>query len=557
MGKLFSVSRIAAGIVLLLAAAHFAFALELQPSADAAELTACSQAVVRVLATGAQPGQQVLFSADNAIVAASIDSPAMTASSSGSAGTNVLLSVPACFIGTKNFALTAQACGNGQCTTASKTIRVTVRPCSQFSCTNYNYIDQQPVAAAAATCGQVDCKQVYGKIEFRQIFDPSTYSLRATPLQKTANVFAGGKTAVSYRVENIGAAGSFSVKAFSNGDGITIVPSRTFVELQRGEQAQLSFTIIASPTAASGSHSFVLSFLKDNFEVARTTGVVTVAAPSKRFAQLTFPQVPNAGIAVLDCQVGDSLKINAHLENTLDTRDFRVSATVNGVPAFSRDIRVPDGVVAEFPVTIPAAFLAKGVNRIVVEASTPGFGGSGVALVTVSQCAAAAVPQEPTQVNNEITVVVAVRNDGNETLRNVTLAFEGLPAFWNVSSQSVDVPAGSEANVSAKIIAGTSDVVEPTVVVKSNGNEIGRSKLASVNKPQGITGFFAAAVNGSLLIFFVAIAVVVVVFTYAHSKQEAESEAQREAEYREKMSKIRERLAGKEKPVEGDAGTIK
>jgi len=196
-----------------------------------------------------------------------------------------------------------------------------------------------------------------------------------------------------------------------------------------------------------------------------------------------------------------------------------------------------------------------------VQAFTQGFAGAGSIRVFVSPCAASA-PQQlaVTQVNNEISVVVAVHNDGNATLPNVTLSFEGLPATWKVSSQGVDIPAQSERNVTAKIIADTQESVEPTVVVRSNGREVARKKLEAVNKPSGITGFFTGAVNNSLLLIFLAIAAVVVIFTFARSKKESDDEAKREEEYREKMKKIREQLAGKDdkpKPPQGDSGTIK
>ena len=534
-------------LFLAVALLPLAGALELQLGSDSVEMSACTHAAVGVWATGT--GQTVRFSAEPGLLQATFDSPYLAGGGVAGSGTIMRISSPACLEGSYNIPITVQSCNATKCEQASKTLHAVVRRCTEYSCNGYVINTAPKPTASPSSCGSVSCASVYGKIDYRDYFEPSQYALKvSTPVAPRAQ--AGGSTEVEYRVDNTGASGSFTAKAYSNEDGVTILPGRTLFDLRHDEETKLGFTIMVGKGVTPGVKTYKIIFLKGSLQVASVIGrIVVTETAAAALPKLTLPQTTGDGISVSECDVPQGLRINAELENPLEAADFTVTASVNGRMVFSRELRVPQGVVAEFDVQLPAGALRKGANKITVAAITDGFSGSGEMVVFVGECSNANAVAHVNEEGAGITVIATVANAGSSPLANVTLDFEGLPEGWNYSSGVAFVTAGGEANVTARILPNSAAAVEPVIIVKSNGVEVARVKLQVVNKPQSITGLLTSAGANPLLIIAAGIAFFIVVVFYYNARTGEEERERKTAEYREKLRKLREQIVAQDAPA--------
>ena len=86
---------------------------------------------------------------------------------------------------------------------------------------------------------------------------------------------------------------------------------------------------------------------------------------------------------------------------------------------------MPQGVVAEFGVQLPAGALRKGANKITVAAITDGFSGSGDGRFR-GECSNANAVAHVNEEGAGITVIATVANAGSSPLANVTLDFKAF-----------------------------------------------------------------------------------------------------------------------------------
>ena len=564
MVKLSSRVVFAVGIALV-AFAALSSAFSLHASADSEVITACSDGTVHVWVTGATPGEKLYFSASSNIIGASFDASELTVANTGSKGTDLHLSVPACFIGSKNVDITAQVCG-ATCETQTVAVNLLVRPCEAV-CREYVFLDQNYASSQAASCGETDCNRVLSNIHYRSYYEPSTYSVsikRTTPNYcfdgrrcdyHQAN--AAGRAIATYQVTNKGAAGSFTLGVESSNPEVGVIPSKTYFDLDRNSDVLVQLNIDTGDAVPS-IYAYEATVYKDGRPIGSITDRVevtgAVAQQTSNELALVFPQLPASGLSVLDCQT-NTISLAAQLENTLQTTaDFAVDVFVSGRQISSRSLRVPSGVVAEFGLDVNRADLASGQNYLFVRATTPGWQGNGTIPIFVGSCDSHATAMAATsQSDRTITIIATIANDGPVALPNVSGRLESVPASWKVSSDTVTVPAGGERNVTITAVSDTNEEIAPTLVLESNGVEIARQRLDTVNKPQGITGLFFAAASENAFAIVVIIVVAFLVFAlYSRSSKEDNARKQ-DAEYREKIRRIRQEILKRE--AAGDSAT--
>lgn len=544
----------------LVALAALPSAFSLYAGTDSVTLTSCSAATVHVWVEGANSGERVYFSASTAVLTASFDSSSLTIPSSGTKGTNLRLSIPACFIGSKNIDVTAQVCG-ATCSTRTVTVQAIAQPCPTTTCGSYTFLDQALPQAPATSCGETGCSRVLSTVHYRSYYEPSEY--RVAIRRATANYCfdnrrcdynqanGAGLATVPYIVTNRGASGSFTLGVASLDSAVVVIPGRTEFDLAQGEEVRVPLDVNAKH-AAPGVYAYTVSVYKDGREITSFRDHIEVItpllqAPAAGSLKLVFPNVPVTGITVMDCQAR-AISVLSHLENTLpEAHDFAIDAFANGHSIASRSIRVPAGLAAEFNLDIDRNALEQGPNYVFVRAATDGWQGNGTIQISMAACGQNTGVATPatSQQGNRIVIVAGVRNSGPVALTNVTGRLEGVPASWNVSSDAVSIPAGAERNVTVTALSDTSDEVSPTLVIESNGVEIGRKKLEGVNKPQGITGLFTAALSENMFAIIVILVVCIAVFAL-YSRRGTKSEAQQEEEYRAKIRRIREEISRRE-----------
>ncbi len=517
-----------------------ATAIDLQASGSTIEITPCSAGKLSLWLTGAVPGKTVFFSANQNELSIVFDSPTAIAGPNGAAGTAAWISSPACFEGTRLVYFTASACdADGRnCDAKSLAVHVAVRPCAGQKCSSTTLVNQPREAfVPARDCGSGNCADALSRIEFTQYFSPTAkaisidrYSSPYCP-PKPANscsfdtLAPGAAYVVSFKATNQGAPGTFAIALSPSDDALAASPSTTSIDLSRGEERIVSFVIRASPQASAGLHEISLKAFSDGIVLAEKKWLVEVRSPEE--AVLTLPAVPGQGIQVPACKLPAVLSIPAELENRGSAAaDFLVQATLNGQLLFSRNIRIEPGLVASFPVQIDSGRLASGENDVVITASSGGLFGSGVARIFVTKCAAVeVVPVSPQQnavaENGIITITATVFNNGLAPLNNVSAFVSGLPANWSYIAQTISViPPGSEANLTIKIFTASNERVDGAqLVITSNGVEVARVTLPTLNgSPSGATGFFAGALSSPLLLFILILALAAAFFYYAHTK---------------------------------------
>ena len=567
MVKLSRSAVFAVGIALI-AFAALSSAFSLHTSVNSEIITACSDGTVHVWVTDATPGENIYFSANSNIIGASFDASELTIANTGSKGTDLHLSVPACFIGSKNVDVTAQVCGT-TCETKTATVNLLLRPCDSFACSEYSFIGQDYASGQAASCGETSCNRVLSNINYRSYYEPTTYSVsikRTTPNYcfdgrrcdyHQAN--SAGRAIATYQITNKGAAGSFTLGVESRNTEVGVIPTKTYFDLDRNNDVLVPLNIDTG-SAVPGVYSYEVTVFKDGRPIGsitdriEVTDAVTPTTTASNELALVFPQLPASGLNVLDCQT-NTITLGAQLENTLSaTTDFAVDAFVSGHQVSSRVLRVPSGVVAEFGLEVNRADLANGQNYLFVRATTPGWQGNGTIPIFVGSCDShAAATTAITQNDHIITIIATVANDGPVALPNVSGRLESIPTSWKISSDIVTVPAGGERNVTITAVSDTNEEIAPTLVLESNGIEIARQKLDTVNKPQGITGlFFAAASENAFAIVIIIVVAFLVFALYSRSSKEDNTKKQ-DAEYREKIRRIRQEILKRE--AAGDSAT--
>ncbi|MCX6767278.1 MAG: hypothetical protein NTY90_00910, partial [Candidatus Micrarchaeota archaeon] len=148
-------------------------------------------------------------------------------------------------------------------------------------------------------------------------------------------------------------------------------------------------------------------------------------------------------------------------------------------------VSVAPGETKKFIVLVDVTKLVPGENPVEIRAENDFVEGSGKVIVSF---AAGESEFQP------IPVIVAVKNDADEPLEDVTGSVTGIPSSWVVmKGEPITVPAHGEANLTLFIKPATNEDAYPVLTVKSGDRVLQTVKLPPIKaKSSGLSGFFTA-----------------------------------------------------------------
>lgn len=497
---------IAAGI-LLMAAAIFSSAFELGLSSDSVSASWCSNGQVEAWVFGATPGANAYFSVETDHSTASIPNPSTTVSSSGSAGAAISISVPQCTTGSQFVTVIAQVCKQGgACETQGRKLLVNAYACpGVVQCANTYSTGQTkilyPTPAPTAYCGSAPCSEVRSTVVREAYHLPTAYSavLERVAAQKCISSYCvrdqlkpGETIALQLFARNLGAAGSFEVRADPIISSIVAAPKSVSFEMAAGERTAIDFLVTAREGSVAGSYALTFSLWHSGVKLDELTQWVEVVQgeASSRFpAKLVLPP----GAVLNGCNLPPQVALSASLYNQGSNQQFLVNAQLRGQTVYSQSIAAG---ASQFQIVFDSSRLAQGDNWLEVNASSSEFEGSGRINVFVVACSAPS--QEKLDVKNVfssqsgniIEIVAAVANAGTLRLEKVIGELPGLPSGWTQSSGMLQLAPGQEANLTIAITTSSADAVKPTLVLKNEGRVLATRLLGEIN-PQnsgGLTG---------------------------------------------------------------------
>jgi|GEM_PF-2601543 len=507
----------AAGLFLILFS-FSASAFSMTASTDSLVASSCSSGVVAAMVWNAVPGSKVAFSAETGYAGVRVENPQAIVPSSGGAAANFIVSPPACLSGAYDIRIYAQVCGN-TCETQVRIVRVSSTPCATDVCNNpSNSIPGMPAVATSTSpfdmCGDTPCYNVQSNAIRETNYLATSYSAslnRNTPARCLTQgcigdqIMPGGRMLVSFNTANTGAAGSFTVSAWTDApNALGVTPAIAALTLQRSESATTEFIVSVNSNAAPGLFHVYYSLSHAGVEVDTTTQFVQVIGtgscqscgqaqpqPNTRgqgIARITYPSSVQADA----CNPPDKVAIPAMLYNEGRAQAFRINANVNGKQAYSNNVQVDANSQRNFEILLDYSTLSLGTNIVQISSDSPEFEGSGTATIAVVRNKAQTTVKPAQALNgsgNKIALNTVVANNGDCWLSNVHGELSGLPQGWTYSSAVIEIPPKSEANLTIIVLANTAETVTPALTIKSGDKVVGTQAVGEINRPATTTGF--------------------------------------------------------------------
>ena len=424
----------------------------------------------------------ISFSTDSDQISAYAENQAVQRAAAGETkGTYVLISAPDCFRGTADVTVTVQLAVDQKITYASTTIRAVAYPTEQ--CDRYQEGAPATDNYVAAGSGKTALFTAYA--------DPTEYRVSIIGGEKAETMGAGQFKRMKLKLMNYGAAGTFELRAI--GGEVNAALTKESVSLQRSEATDVYLDVKPAQGTADGRYFTTVQVMAQGQIIYERDIAVDVA--EKHDVSLALPDA-------VTINGSTPVAIAAAVKNAgtaVETLKITVSAFAQAPAAIS----VKAGETKTFAIVVDPAKLAAGENTLDVRVESDAIEGSGQVKVTA---------QGGAQELKPIPITVAVKNDGNSSLENVTGSITGIPASWLVmKGDPITVPAHGEANMTLYIKPTTNEDANPILTVKSGDTILQTIRLPTIKAaPTGISGYFTA-LGGNTTFIGVLVAVAVVV----------------------------------------------
>jgi len=510
----------------------FASAVSLYSSADHVSIRGTEGRVFYWLTNTDGVAKTVAFNADLGELNGFFEDDGIILPERGTKGTWLHLSAPLCFRGVERVVVKAEVCdADGNCVTLEKTLLVAAN--QPEHCVEYDdgfvFVDN---FVPAGTYG--DGSVASSTIVYATRFDPTEFEVQVWGDSYCPKAKPGETARKIFSIINRGAAGTFDLRVVSFQDDVQTLVSPKRISLSRGELEEISVDV-QPDWIAPGNVYPVLQVLKNDVVLAEKPVCVSVEEVIQ--ASVRLPQK----VSGRQCE---EISFQGKIENTGNVADsFEIKLPENAVaePDF---LEVRPGESALFSITIPADSLKKGKNDFLVSAKSlaKNIMGSASVEINAESCVAPSAGVKAvhqSQEQNTVEITVAVANEFDAPLENVTASLDGIPSQWSVESTTVSsIAPGETANLTLTLKTGGEEASAPILVIKSNGKEVARKPLQSIKPTGGITGLFTALSQNTLLIalLIVAALLVVVLTGRMHTGM---SPPEFKASFKQKLEKIK------------------
>ncbi|MBU1197906.1 hypothetical protein KJ765_05355 [Candidatus Micrarchaeota archaeon] len=503
----------ALGLLVLLIAAYSATALEIKASSDLIYLSSTEgQAYVYATNPFDEPAT-ISFSATSSYLNAYFDAHTTRVLSGASSGALLNVRSPDCFRGNDVVRVYAQVCTDRECRSDSTTIRVTVTPAR--ACDAYvEGLAPQESYVPHTLCDEDGCRYLVPKPRSKIIestsFEPTEYSVSIRDADECFSVKRGTVESVQLQLRNRGAAGSFDVRALGVDTQIYASPNRDYISLSRSGVDSLRLDLKALPDAEEGRHFITLQLLHRADLVAETDLCINLV--DDHASRLSAPES-----ALVDPNT--ETLVDVELENLGTYREgyhIMLLGVPGGINVAPQGFFLEPGEVQELSITFtPRALKAKESVLEVIALGDHSEARASIHLTRKEAEVPATIsePLEKESGNQLFTYAIIVTNELDESL-HATFEIEGLPENWKATlPDAFDLPARGEVEVPVEIRSGSSETAHPVLLVKRDGEVIGRQPLPTITgSSSGLTGFLTIAFSegGQFIVILLLIAFLVI-----------------------------------------------
>ena len=488
-----------------------------------------TQGELRVWATNnANETRFVSFSAYVGELTAFIDEPFAALQPNAAKETYLRFNAPDCFRGVEDVYLTARSCNadGTSCAERTKTIHVFVTPTADCS-----YHINGSIGVEAYTAPLVRGRPS-STLTYVKYFDPTEYDLRVSGAEKCIDFYAGDWKRVQMTLLNRGAAGTFDLRLLGDTDKVNAMLGSDYVSLTRNDASDVFIDV--QPGRVSGRYWVTLQVLYGVSVITEKDVCINVV--DKYEAALLLPKY----MRVPDCS---GATIKALVENKGTAEDEYAIMSDSFATPSDETITVQAGDRGTFDVAIDASQLKQGVTTLhvgIASVETKKMVAEATTDVEVVSCAAASkVNATQTQQADSLRISVAVVNDLDAPLENVSAHITGIPAAWKVQAESgVTIAPNSSRNITVIVTPTTSEeAVAPHLVVTAGDRVVGEQALPPISpKAAGLTGFVVTALSQNMLLIAVLVAIALLVIVLSGRRKTEEEE------YREKLQTIKKSI---------------
>lgn len=396
--------------------------------------------------------------------------------------------------------------------TETITIRATNGIENQFKKISLTNQPRQSCSSYIQPTPEINAFFVPSSLTFSHTFDATHYDLDVDAGSSCTPVAVGKTVAKKIRLSNQGAVLSVRLRAVEDESATHTFLAREEFALDRNElESSVAYIRALKP----GIHYVAVEALRSDLVVGRASACVE--AKDVFHATLTVPTRVDASACLLT-------PVSVTVAND-GTADQTFSIQAEGIKPES--VFVPAGESARVNLQLNASLLRPNENVVAVTAQGQNTAGTAFLVVNAIPCGPQVV-STPVSIQPEaLAWTIQVENGQDTPLRNVTLTVSGIPASWTQSSDSVDIPPHSSANVTVRVTRTTDEGANPAIHVLADGREIAQHQVAPIASRPSITGRIIGAISDSALFILAALLLVLAAlwFFSAGSQRERQKTA--------------------------------
>jgi len=525
-----------------LIAVSLASAFQLRSSVDYISVSSSTGSVYFYAENTGDAAETLSFSAASENLLTYFDESYFSIPANSIKGAYLRISSPDCFRGYETVTVSAQLCSSSSCETSTKKITVNAIPAKQ--CSSYVEGFATPSSFVPGySCSSDGCLQlgnnardVKSTVVFSSRFDPSGYEVRISGADQCTKITRGENAKIGLTLMNRGASGSFDLRLLGDNEELNSFLTRDYVSLSRSEATDISIYSEPSSEVTSGRHFTTLQALNNGQVISEKSVCIDIDDIFSTSLSVPFQIIAVPGkdsVAIIE------IRNRGTSEESYLLEALPLGMSQDAVSLETRSFTLGAGESKQVSLQIDSSSLNSGDNRFEIIAS-------GSVSKAVSQLNAILQTPEKTsvsanqsQADNSVTVTLAVGNDEDFAIDNITFDVSGIPSSWTVSKVApFSVPAHSEKRFPVKITMNSNEEAQPIVTVKSNGRILSVQTLPKISGATGgFTGFFTAtlAKNAQLALLVLVVFLLFFLFYIRGGKQKTERE--------EKLDAIRDEIS--------------
>ncbi len=484
-------------LITLISISVFASALSVQSSPNSAQIFAGqTTSYIKIWFTNTE-NQNVNYYVNAQSQLEARVSPSSGSLQPGETGlAEISMQAPSCFEGVFHVLTTVQF-SDGE----SQTIDTPINVINQIQCANY--IQNQDYSQTGFPSNSNSTLQpIQSTIKFESYFNPTYYNIKM--VSSTTIISNGVQSIIPLKLINEGASSSFQLVIINAEPNLNVNFNENNFNILTNE-VETIYMSVKPENLQPGTYPIEVEVIQGQQVVSDS--IVYVEIKSIYNAQLALPQS-------VSCQS----QIQGSITNTGNAADTYILSS-NGV-LNETSLTLNPGETGFFSIE------SENQTQVMVEAKSENIQGNAT---TTINC------------NNLVELpAILVTNNNNYTLPNVTVTATDIPANWDVLSEPpVDMQPGESRNFTVYLRENTAaSNVQPTAVVKSNGNIISQKQMPVLNG--NLTGYVTGVFDNNLVTIGVIVFIAILVAVYS---TKAKLEEVEEQSYQQKIQSIKNQIS--------------